>query len=131
MAKRDKKIKKAAAHLAPPAEVTASVVGGVLTVSWPVPVEGATKYSVSVDAAYDTDGDGELETVHDYDIEAAASPVSISLTSFEVPVDADGDGVDDGVLAPKELSVKVKAMNPGKGSGRQNHPFSVPVAVTL
>lgn len=30
-----------------------------------------------------------------------------------------------------EASAKVKAMNPGKGAGRQNHPFSDPADFDL
>ena len=116
-----------AAHLEAPAGLTCDAVEGVVQADWE-DVEGATKYSVSVTAGYDTDGDGVVDIEAEYDygtgdrtdgLPADASNLDIPLSDLEQ--DVDGDAVAD---TPIQVDVKVKALDPGKGKGRQDHPFS-------
>jgi hypothetical protein len=56
---------------------------------------------------------------------AIESDLSIALSALAASFDLDGDGVADIVgLAPITVDLRVKALNPGKGAGRQNNLFS-------
>ncbi len=103
---------------------------GTFTAVWS-PVDGATKYCV------------ELEGIVAYGDPSSPSeaPVQVSFSSTEAELDltladvaaaiADQLGVAAEDLISATGSIKVKAMNPGKGAGRQNNPFSEPVSGTL
>jgi hypothetical protein len=100
------------------------------------PVDGADKYSIDVEVEVDTDGDG----VSDRNIELSfgtgdrTDGEDPSLPKLCVPLtefvfDIDDDEVNDQLYGT--FTAKVKALNPGKGRGRQNHPFSAPFGFEL
>ena len=119
-------------HLAAPTNVTCGIVDDVIAVDWD-DVAGAVKYSVNVVAAYDTDGDGEPDATAEFDFGTSDrtdgglisdSDLTIPLEDLVIGVDTDGDGVPDTFFDPVAAMLRVKALDPGKGKGPQNHPFS-------
>ncbi len=109
----------AASHsnLPAPADVTGCVdANGNLNVAW-CAVPGATKYSIEVEASYNTGtacGDATLS--FDFGTDG---------TSLEVPADTFDNDFGSGAISPCSLSVKVKGLNPPqKRGGRQNNPFT-------
>lgn len=119
-------------HLEAPTGVTCEVVDDTIAADWD-DVDGAVKYSVDVVAAYDIDGDGEPDEIAEFsfgtsdrtdDGEIGDSDLTIALADLVVGVDSDGDGVEDTFFDPVAAMLKVKALDPGRGRGPQNHPFS-------
>ena len=117
--------------LDPPANFNADYADGdeFISTSWD-PVEGATKYSVNVYAEYDTDGDGIGDMSEDFDFGTSdrddgylmSDPfLNIPFAAISVDIDVNEDGNPDTLTG---AMARVKALNPGKGNGRQNHPFS-------
>ena len=99
-------------------------------------VIGAVKYSVDVEVPVDLDAD----TIPDMIVELSFgtsdrtdgglmgdSNLDVPLTDFVY--DINGDLVLEQLSGP--ATGKVKALNPGKGKGRQNNPFSTTCDFTL
>lgn len=121
-----------AEHLDAPANVTCEVVEGMIFVAWDE-VEGAVKYSVDVEAEYDIEGEIEVlefsfGTSDRTDGGEMGDPDLLidleDLALCEEILDEDGEVIDVVCLSPVAVRVKVKALDPGRGKGRQNHPFS-------
>lgn len=121
-----------AERLDAPGNVRCTVEDGVIVVVWD-DVEGADKYSVDVEAEYDIDGEIEVgefsfgTSDRTDDGEMGDPNLSIALADLELCeeiVDEDGNVIGEVCHAPVAVRVKVKALNPGKGRGPQNHPFS-------
>lgn len=114
-------------NLPAPQDLVCPVADGVIMGDWS-DVEGATKYAVQVVGSYDTNGDGVDDATADYEYNTAdvegmpdnASEIDIALADLEIA---------GAVLVA--VDVRVKAMNPGRGMGRQNHPFSAFCSVVL
>ena len=104
-------------NLPAPADVTACVdANGNLNVAW-CAVPGATKYSIEVEASYNT-GTACGDALLDFDF-------GTDGTSLEVPADTFANDFGSGAIAPCSLSVKVKGLNPPqKRGGRENNPFT-------
>lgn len=115
--------------LLPPADVSAVREGDDVVITF-TPIEGATKYSADLESAYDTTGDGQPDATASHDAGGTGSPIRVPVSELALGIDSDGDGVDDVQVAPMSITVKVKSMAPGKGSGRQNSVFSEPVLVS-
>jgi hypothetical protein len=102
-------------------------------------VDGAKKYSVDVTAEYDVDGDdGVTDRTKEFDFGTGdrtdgnpidQSDLAIPLSDLEATfIDESGAMV---TASPVSASLRVKGLNPGKGSGRQNHLFSDPCLAEL
>ena len=109
----------AASHsnLLAPLDVTACVdANGNLNIAW-CAVDGATKYSIEVEASYNLGtacGDATL----DFDF-------GTDGTSLEIPISTFDNDFGSGAVPACSLSVKVKGLNPPqKRGGRQNNPFT-------
>ena len=127
--------KKEAGALDPPQEFVCEVSDisgdGVLDAmcfSWD-PVTGADKYSIDIEVEVDSDDDG----VNDMPVELSfgtgdrtdgedptVTKLCVPLTDLVFDIDENGEAEQ----LYGEFSAKVKALNPGKGRGRQNHRFS-------
>ena len=113
-----------------PTDVSCPVVGDVIAADW-ADVEGATKYSVDVIAGFDVAGNGVVDTTLDFDFGTSdrTDGLPISESDLTIPLTAltstftraDGTVV---TLDPLTINLRVKALNPGRGRGPQNHPFS-------
>jgi hypothetical protein len=95
--------------------------------------EAPDKYSVDIEFVIESDVDDESDTTADFSFGTGdrtdgldPSNPSLCVLLTELAHDLDGDGEDDQLYG--EFSAKVKALNPGKGKGRQNHPFSEPIS---
>jgi hypothetical protein len=127
-------------HLPAPTGVTCAVVDGAIAADWD-DVDGATKYSVGIVAAFDTDGDDAADVTIDFDFGTSnrtdlapmsQSDLMIPLAALTTPFDTDGDPLTDAVLLdPISAQLRVKALHPGKGKGSQSHPFSAFCEVAL
>jgi len=100
------------------------------------PVEDAEKYSLDIDVAVDTDEDGVADMTVEFSFGTSdrtdgglMSDPNLCVPLEEFVYDIDGDGVPDQLSG--EAIAKVKALDPGHGKGRQNHPFSAPYDFTL
>jgi hypothetical protein len=116
--------------LAAPTGFTATLVDEVIKADWD-DVTGAAKYSVNIVAEYDTNGDGAADMSVDFDfgtgdrtdgLPMSASSLDIPLAELEHMIDVNNDGVDEAFM-PVKAQARVKALNPGKGKGRQDNPF--------
>lgn len=115
-----------------PTSFTANLdmAAGVLYTDWE-DVAGAVKYSVDVVVEYDTDGDGEADMSVDFSFGTSDRDDGGEMgdSDLEIPfdvtaligVDVNGDTVSDTLI---DALARVKALNPGKGNGSQNNPFS-------
>jgi len=121
-----------AGHLPPPTTVTCSVSGTDMVADWD-DVTDAKKYAVDVIAGYDTNGDGVVDVTRDFDFGTgdrtdgapmSQSDLTIPLSALSSSFDTDGDGVPDVTLDPVSVDMRVKALHPGRGQGRQNGEFS-------
>lgn len=112
------------ALLARPEGFICSVAASLATCSWGAVTE-ASKYSVDVVAQYDTDGDSVVDQSLEFDFSAVETTLDILLD-----VDLAHD-FGAGLVSPSVVTLRVKALNPGKGSGRQNNPFSDSVTIVL
>ena len=130
--------KKEFGDLDPPHILSAAIVNDEFCVTWQA-VSGAVKYSVDVDVYVDEyfDDDGIPQTVVEFsfgtgDQTDPANPnLCVPLANFtRTTYDENGDPINDENGDPilEQVSgtaqVKVKALNPGKGNGRQNNKFS-------
>jgi hypothetical protein len=95
------------------------------------PVEGAFKYTIDVEVPVYTDGVDEPYIVElsfgtsdrtDGNL-MSDSDLCVPLTDFVY--DHDNDPGTDPVQLSGDASAKVRALAPGKGKGRQNHPFNL------
>jgi hypothetical protein len=95
------------------------IVPGEVCFSWTA-VEDATKYSLVIEV----DHDGE-ETTEPYEFDFSSNdygPGQVGDTmTMCIPLD---EIAVDGELLSGSATVKVKGLNPGKGSGRQNNEFA-------
>ena len=89
----------------------------------------AEKYSVSVDAGYDTDADGIADMFVEFDFGTSdrTDGDPISQSDLDVPIadldyDVDGDGVND--LSPIEATLKVKGLSHYAEKLKQNNAWS-------
>lgn len=118
----------AMALLDAPTGLTCSVQGEDIYFDWD-DVADAVKYSVDVEVPVDLDADGTPDMIVELSFGTSDrtddglmedSNLSVPLTEFVY--DLDGDGTADPLSGL--ATGKVKALAPGKGRGRQNHPFS-------
>lgn len=110
-----------------PTILTCTSDGTTITVDW-TDVTGATKYDVVVTAGVDTDADGIVDSEDDFDFNTADRTDGLPPTESSLSI-PESDLVSDTGLAPTKVDVRVKAMNPGHGHGRQHNPFSAPCSV--
>jgi hypothetical protein len=113
-----------------PTNFTVSFDGTTIATDWD-DVSGATKYSVNIVAEYDLDGDTIPDISVDYDFGTGDRTDGglMSDSYLDIPVDSllyDSDADGTGDLAPVVAAARVKALNPGKGNGRQNNDFYSP-----
>lgn len=111
--------------------------GEILFTDW-TDVEGAEKYSVDLEARYDTDGDGSPDQTKEWsfgtsdredDRPISESDLDIPFSELILLVDTDGDGEVDEEVGPSAVTVKVKGLN--APNGPQDHPFSQEISCTL
>jgi hypothetical protein len=105
--------------------------------SWD-PVIDAVKYSLDIDIPVDTSdpADGIADMVvelsfgtSDRTDGGSMSDPNLCVFLSDITYDINGDTVPDQLSG--DADIKVKALDPGKGKGSQNNPFSIPVTVTL
>ncbi|MCL5280762.1 MAG: hypothetical protein M1376_12745 [Planctomycetes bacterium] len=123
------------AALAAPTGLTVTVDPNAIVLDWN-DVPGAVKYSVDIEgtAAYTDPNLGELTAEVEVSFGTrdrtdgglmGDSNLTITIDEFEAALAA-ALGVDPGALISFEGSAEVKALDPGKGKGPQNNPFSDP-----
>lgn len=136
-----------------PANLTIVVGADTVDFDWD-PVTGAVKYSVDLEGTvtFDyVDGDGLLQedqTLEDVELsfgtsdrtdgrDMGDSDLTITKADLELALIL---AIQDALALPPENLVavsefdgdaKVKALDPGKGKGRQNNPFSDPAALSV
>jgi hypothetical protein len=100
------------------------------------PVEGAVKYSLDIEIPVDTSGDGNADMVvglsfgtSDRTDDGLMSDPDLCVLLSDIVYDIDGDGIENQLSGAADI--KVKALDPGKGKGPQNNPFSTSVTVNL
>jgi len=122
--------KKDFGDLGPPLNLSAAIDNDEFCVTWDE-VLGAVKYSVDVDVDVDEyfDDDGIPQTVVEFSFgtgdqtDPADTNLCVPLADFtRTTYDENGDPIIVQVYGTAH--VKVKALNPGKGNGRQNNEFS-------
>lgn len=127
----------ALAALPAPENLTAAVASGDLVLDWD-DVAGAAKYSVDLELTVTYATDGEPQTVEvelSYGTSDRADGGDMADSDLTIPLaiileDIAAElGVDPSEITSLEAvgTAKVKALDPGKGKGRQNNPFSAPV----
>jgi hypothetical protein len=102
------------------------VADSLINFAWNT-VTGATKYSIDITAQYQIPGDsGLIDVTVEWSFSSNGSltelPVPFSNLTYIVVNSAGATNSYD----PLSFTAKVKALNPGKGNGRQNNPFSAP-----
>ncbi len=108
-----------------PYGLNCSVDEGLVTFNW-ADVADATKYSIDVDAEYDTNHDGTVDLTLEWSFGSNGpdSQFSIPLSNLNYNVaDTTGNVTS---YSPVRWKAKVKALAPGKKMGPQNNPFSYP-----
>lgn len=114
-------------HLAAPAALTCNAIADPVLLDWG-DVDGAQKYSVDFECMMtEIIDDSEVTTTIEFDIgtgdrEDGGLPEDSDLEVTYAELDA-AAGQN---LSGFECSAKVKALDPGRGKGRQNHLFSSP-----
>ena len=122
-----------------PANFTATVANTDVQFDWD-DVVGAVKYSVDVDAmvtytigGMDYEADVELsygtsDRTDGGDMADSDLTVAQSTIIDDVLAELMAQGVEVGLITDMMIDAcgKVKALNPGKGAGPQNNPFSAP-----
>jgi hypothetical protein len=111
-----------------PQGFTAELNGDVINTAW-LAVDGAKKYSVDVVAIYE--GDVSMDFDFGTGDRTDGFPISdpnldIAFANLQADVDLDGQ-----LESPISVALRVKALNPGRGAGRQDNPFSAPVPVEI
>jgi hypothetical protein len=113
-----------------PLNFTATVVDSDVVFDWD-DVVGATKYSVDIEAVVTVTGLAEDVTVElSYGTSDRTDGGDMGDSDLTVPIDtiladiAAELGVDVADIEGFDATAKAKALNPGKGKGRQNNPFS-------
>lgn len=138
---KDPKGPKGDGPIGPPTGLTATVVDDTIECTWTA-VAGATKYSLEV-CLTGTADDGATEfpikvkvsvSVPQPELLPAPDPTTVEGTLELAPaIEAAlvAAGADPATIISITLNgkVQVKAMNPGKKAGPQNHPWSDPVVV--
>ncbi len=115
--------------IGPPTIATADILADyTIEVTWS-DVSEATKYSVEAHVTGIAVDAAATEQPIDIKICVSATEAKAVLNILQA---VDDDLADLGPAAAVELKVeiRVKAMNPGKKAGPQNHPWSEPVAIT-
>jgi len=119
-----------------PQNFSADVVGDNVEFSWDA-VEGAAKYSVDVDAAVTLVDGSELSAELSYGTSDRTDGGDMADPDLTVPAAtilsdlAAVLGVEVNAIAGVDALARVKALNPGRGKGRQNNPFSNTDSFTL
>ena len=118
-----------AGPLAAPANFTATVVDTDLVCDWD-DVLGAAKYSVDIECVVTFTDDMGTQTVT-VDVSYSAVPSNLTVATSTILDDVKAKLTITGVLQGMtvDAAARVKALNPGKGAGRQNNPFSEAVAL--
>jgi len=116
-------------HLTAPNNVVCPILGDVIQANWD-DVEGATKYSVSVIATYDTgvSGDPTDDTSMDWDFGTGdrTDGLSMGQSDLMIPLSAlvHDFATGAGPQAAVAAQLRVKGLHPGKDQQRQNNLFS-------
>lgn len=115
-----------ASHLAAPTNLVCDATADPITLDWD-DVTGAVKYSVDFELTQTIE---EVTTTIELSIGTSdrtdgglMGDSDLDVTYAELEAAA---GVDPGALVGIDVDAKVKALDPGKGKGRQNHGFSSP-----
>jgi hypothetical protein len=117
------------AALAAPLNFTAIVSGDDVVFDWD-PVVDATKYSVDIEAEVTVAALGEETVELSFGTSDRTDGGDMSDSDLTVPIAtilseiAAELGVDEADIISFDATAKVKALNPGRGKGRQNNPFS-------
>ena len=110
-------------HLDAPENFTATVMGNEVVFAWDA-VEGADKYSIDVEAYVMLDGVmGPVSVDLSYGTRDPGLTVPVPMLYDDIAAALD---VAPGAIRTLDAWAKVKALNPGKGRGPQNTPFSEP-----
>lgn len=110
-------------HLDAPENFTATVMGNEVVFSWDA-VEGADRYSIEVEAYVMLDGVmGPVSVDLSYGTRNPGLTVPVPMLCDDIAAALD---VAPGAIRTLDAWAKVKALNPGKGRGPQNNPFSEP-----
>ncbi len=135
------------AALPAPTGLTVTVGATDIVLDWE-DVLGAVKYSVDIEgtvtylATVLVDGvETQVETTSEVEVSFGTSDrtdgglmgdsnLTITIDEFAAAVAA-ALGVDPSALISFEGSAEVKALDPGKGKGPQNNPFSDPAALSV
>ncbi len=115
-----------AGHLAAPTGLVCDATADPITLDWD-DVGNAVKYSVDFELTQTVE---EVTTTIELSIGTSErtdggliGDSNLDVTYAELEAAA---GVEAGALAGFDVDAKVKALDPGKGKGRQNHSFSSP-----
>ena len=115
-----------AAHLTAPTNLVCDATADPITLDWD-DVTDAVKYSVDFEL---TQTVGEVTTTIELSIGTSErtdgrliGDSDLDVTYAELEAAA---GLEAGALAGFDVDAKVKALDPGKNKGRQNHSFSSP-----
>jgi hypothetical protein len=118
------------AALPAPTNLNCAIVDDSICCDWD-DVEYAAKYSLDIEVPVDTSdpADGEADVIVEFSFGTSdrTDGLDMSVSELCVPVselvyDIDGDLIDDQLTG--DAYIKVKALDPGWGKGRQNNPFS-------
>ena len=120
-----------AGSLSAPADLTVNFIGDDIVLAWS-DVTGATKYSVDFDVlvTYVDPTYGVLTEYVELSYSTFAPELTISFDDFIYEL-ATELGIDPSAILGFTASARVKALNPGKGNGPQNNPFSEPVTFSV
>jgi len=127
--------KKKSGNLPAPKNLTATLHPDSICFAWD-PVDGAVKYSLDIDVDVDANGDGVTDEVVEFSFgtgdrtdEGVPSDPNFCVLLEDLRSDLNDDGIEERVSGAAR--VKVKALNPGKGNGRQNNAFSDEVSASM
>lgn len=127
--------KKEQGALPAPQNVAARLDAENICFSWDA-VTGASKYSLDIAVYVDVDGDSFTDKVVEFSLGVGGqtdgfdpSSPGLCVPFSDIVYDVDGDGKPEQVWGTAH--VRVKALNPGKGNGRQNNAFSEEFNYTL
>jgi hypothetical protein len=126
----------AMAQLPAPTGLTCEIVEADITAvccDWE-DVDGAKKYSLDAEAEVDTTGDGVADMTVELSFGTSDREDGGPMGDSDLCTDLDNFVYlvgEDTVQLSGPVDIKVKALNPGKGKGKQNNPFSTSVEVIL